>query len=425
MSPTYSSIIAVGSEVLDGYVINSNAAWLASQIRQLGLINRQHCAVADDPSWIQDAVSQAFQHSSLLVMTGGLGPTPDDLTVESLASWLNVELEEDSDARTTLEQRFVERQRVMTPENLKQAYRPVGAVCLQNPIGTAPGLFWDLSKQFGKPAALVALPGVPTELKALWPQVVEQLAVSGLLPVEQSRRFERTLQFYGLGESDLVAKLPKKLFASTVSPYVKRDATIQLRLKVEALTEEEAHQSLETLQHTILENLKPYWIGTDETDLVHQVGQALIQEKHIVAVAESCTGGLVSHLLTNVPGSSAYIRQNWVTYSNQAKMEQLNVSENLLIQYGAVSEAAVTAMAEGALQQGRADYGLALSGIAGPGGGSEEKPVGLLYVGLAQVGRPTVVKVLRQNPHLSREALKERFARFALFILWQRFQGVI
>ena len=426
-------IIAVGTELLMGEVVNTNATYLSNELAQLGVNVYYHSTVGDNPDRIKAVVKQAINRANCLIFTGGLGPTEDDLTIRTLAELLDDPLIVDPISETQIRQFFISRDIPFSQTNLKQALRPQSAQAITNAVGTAPGLFWDITDRLqtvdwattrpAGPCLIVAMPGVPREMKKMWaeaiiPQLQPYLPDTGVL-VSQS------LKFFGIGESRLAEMLSDlmALTSPTVSPYV-GEADVRIRMAVRAETVEAGLAQLAPIKQTILERTQQYAIGENDDVLESLVGEHLKQQGMTIAVAESCTGGLVSSRLTDISGSSDYVKLNVVTYSNDAKTQLLGVDPDILAQHGAVSEAVAVAMAEGVQRLSGSDMALSLTGIAGPTGGSDDKPVGLVYIGLAQTGHPTQTFKALVNPKYARSYIKYWFSQYALYYAYQRLSEV-
>jgi nicotinamide-nucleotide amidase len=376
--------------------------------------------VGDNPQRISrvtdNALTRQDKPADILIFTGGLGPTEDDLTVVTLAQHFQQAMVSDPVSEERIKAFFIARNMTHSDNNLKQALRPADAKAIFNPVGTAPGLFWDVSEYAGRQAVILCFPGVPRELYVQWPEAMDALKQwlldHGFTLPYLARTF---LHFFGAGESTLVAKLGDIMEGAnpTVAPYVGK-SSVKLRLAAMAATLDEAETLLTPLKAQVLEKVGDYYIGEgNEIAMEGALAKLLITQQKTIAVAESCTGGLVSSRLTDVPGSSAYTALNLITYSNEAKISELGVDASVLNQHGAVSEDVAKAMAEGIRFKGGCDIGLSLTGIAGPDGGSDDKPVGLVYIGVAIDGYTSVKKVL-VNPKLKREDIKFWFSEYAL-----------
>ncbi|MBY0451060.1 MAG: competence/damage-inducible protein A [Cyanobacteria bacterium] len=413
-------IIAVGTELLLGEVVNTNAAWISQELASLGVNVRIHVTVGDNPARIQQVIAQALERSNILIFTGGLGPTDDDLTVATIADYFKTPLAADPESEETIRSYFIARGMPMSKSNIKQALKPVGADTIKNPVGTAPGILWDVSDKVGKPAVIATFPGVPKELYAMWPSITETLRGFYTQHGENPEGiYSSFLHFFGIGESKLGELLRDLMQAEspTVAPYVGQ-AVVKIRLAAKAPTREEALAVIEPVKQEVIRRAEPYYFGEGEMTLEKSVAAILTENHWSVSTAESCTGGLLSSRLTDVPGSSQYTHLNLVTYSNAEKHRQLGVPLDLLETFGAVSPEVANAMVLGLKERTQSDVAIALTGIAGPDGGTETKPVGLVYIGMIAPGMtdPIVKKVL-VNPRYGRVDIKYWFTQYALHYL--------
>lgn len=412
-------IIAIGTELLLGDVTNTNAVWLSKELAMLGIDVYHHISVGDNPARIQNIFRQAFERSDLLILTGGLGPTDDDLTISTLADYFKTPLVTDPDSEEVIRQFFLTRDIPMSPSNIKQALKPQGSETVANPVGTAPGIAWDVSELTGKPSFVLTFPGVPKELYAMWPTGKAFIQRQQKALGEQTQMLHPLfMHFFGIGESLLAEKLKDLMQQEnpTVAPYV-GNAEVRIRVVAKADTQAEAKALIEPVRQEILSRVGEYYIGDDGATLEATVGDLLRQKKLRVSVAESCTGGLVSSRLTDVSGSSDYIDLNIVAYSNEQKQTILGVKTPTLEAHGAVSEQVASEMAKGVRQLSGCDIGLSLTGIAGPTGGTEEKPVGLVYIALTGITGKTETHRILANPRNSRIDIKYWFSQHALNIL--------
>jgi len=376
-------IITIGDELMRGEIVDSNKARIAERLLSLDLDCRHQVSVLDDPADMRDAFLRAAERSDFVLVSGGLGPTRDDMTTEIMAETFGRKLELDEGSLAVIEAFFSKVGREMAETNRKQAYFPAGADVLANPIGTAPGF----SVHEGR-ATFFAMPGVPRELDRMMDEQVLPRIEKQLTSAEgaSERRVVRAvlLATFGLGESTLEAELLDLMRDGEVELGFRTSFPDNfLRPVARAKTAEEADARIAKAIDAIRERLGPvlYGEGTDTMESV--VGRLLTERGLSVATAESCTGGLIAERLTDVPGSSAYFLGGVVSYSNEAKVAMLGVSESLIAREGAVSEPVVRAMAEAARSRFGSDFGLATSGISGPDGGTVEKPVGLVWIALA------------------------------------------
>lgn len=371
-------VISVGTELLLGEILNTNAQFLAQELALLGIPHYYQTVVGDNILRLQKAVAIGCERSRLLIFTGGLGPTPDDLTTEALADFFQVPLIERADVLEDIAQKFAQRGRQMSPSNRKQALLPQGAELLYNPTGSAPGMIWQ-----PRPGLIIlTFPGVPSEMKVMWQQTaVPYLRSQGW---GEAVIHSRTLRFWGIAESTLAEKVADQLALKnpTVAPYAGK-GEVRLRVSARAKTEADALQLIEPVQQQIQEIAGPDYYGMDDDSLASVVGALLKQAGQTVAVAESCTGGGLGHFLTTIAGSSAYFRGGVISYDNQVKVDLLGVNPTDLAEQGAVSDIVAQQMAVGVRERLGTTWGLSITGVAGPEGGSVEKPVGLVYLGIA------------------------------------------
>lgn len=379
-------LVNTGDELLLGDTINTNAAWIGQRIAALGLMVARQTIVSDGPV-IKDAIAEAAARSDVVLVSGGLGPTNDDLTRESTAEILGLPLVQDPSITAHLEAFFAKRNRVMVASNLRQAMVPAGALVLENPWGTAPGLYFpaELSHACGWNAHIFLLPGPPRELKPMMENLVEP-RLRELLPDGASRRV-LYLKITGVGESDIVEKVEKKLEAVSglTLGYCIRNGDVDVRLSGQP-------EPVEIGAAIVREHLGHCIVSEDRRLIEEVLVQTLAERGEWLTTAESCTGGFMASRITDVSGASRVFGHGFVTYANEAKQKHLGVPAELLEQHGAVSEPVAKAMAEGALRVSGADHALALTGVAGPTGGSEDKPVGTVFISLASKGAATSVK---------------------------------
>jgi nicotinamide-nucleotide amidase len=401
-------ILAVGSELLTPARSDTNALYLTGQLRQAGVDVIARITVADDAAALTSAFRAALERADLVIATGGLGPTEDDLTREAAAAALGVGLRRDDGYLEALRQRFARFNRVMAPVNAKQADVIEGGTLLLNPRGSAPG---QRVEKDGR--VLILLPGPPKEMQPMFEEQV--------LPWLRERvggqvLRTRILRLAAMGESD-VEQVVAPLYTTFTNPrttILGGYGQVELHLTAEAETEAAADVLIERLAAGIRDLLPGRVYSEDGRELPEVVAALLTSRKLTLAIAESCTGGLVAARLTEVPGASAFLDRAYVTYSNRAKVELLGVAPELLERVGAVSEEVSRAMAEGARARAGADIGLALTGVAGPSGGSPEKPVGLVYTALAGAAGDRVRRALFPG---DRERIRAQAAQAALEML--------
>jgi nicotinamide-nucleotide amidase len=380
-------VLCVGTELLLGGITNGNARWLAEQLAALGLPHYRQEVVGDNRERLIEAVRAAAGRCRVLVTTGGLGPTPDDLTTEAIAAAFGAPLEERPEIWEDIQAKLASRGRRASASNRKQALLPRGSAVLPNPTGTAPGMIWTpppgpagLAMQPG--FTVLTFPGVPAEMQSMWRQTaVPWLRRAGLA---RGVFLSRTLRFWGVPESALAEQVGDLLEQAnpTVAPYAGA-GEVKLRLTARAVDEAAAAALLEPLEAEIRARTGAHCYGVDDDSLAAVVLEALRRRGETLAVAESCTGGGLGAALAAVPGASDVFLGGVIAYANTLKRELLGVPADLLESHGAVSDPVAVAMAEGIRQRTGSTWALAVTGIAGPAGGTPAKPVGLVHLGLA------------------------------------------
>ena len=372
-------IMSTGDEIRSGAIIDRNSAHIADKLGDAGVFVARHTSVGDDLDVLIAAFEEISRRADVAIVTGGLGPTPDDLTAQAAASAAGVVLVLNPDARQSLETFFKSRQRAMNPASQKQMLQPQGAQCLQNPMGTAPGFRIKIGK-----CLFFFLPGVPREMRCMLSDSVlpQILKMRG-----ETRMFYRvmTLSTFGLTESRVFEHLAdlESIFPEISLGLRVRFPEIQVKLYAHGPNEEHLSKHLESGARWVKDKLGQNVFSQNGSSMEKTIGRLLREKKATVALAESCTGGLVAHMLTNESGSSDYFIFSGTTYSNQSKIDILKVSKETIERYGAVHENTAKEMARGVRRICGATYGLATSGIAGPTGGTEDKPVGTVCIGLA------------------------------------------
>ncbi|WP_411501710.1 competence/damage-inducible protein A [Brevibacillus centrosporus] len=405
-------IIAVGTELLLGQIANTNAQFLSQKLAQIGVGVYFHTVVGDNSERLLQVIRLAAERSDLVIFSGGLGPTQDDLTKETVAAYVGVDLVTDANAMKYIEDFFTQRGIVMTENNRKQALVLAGSHVLPNDFGMAPGMAIRHDS-----TTFVLLPGPPSELYPMVDRYVMPYLID-LLPEKQVFH-SRVFRFYGIGESALEERLLdliEKQDNPTIAPYAK-EFEVTLRVTARAATAEAGEALILPVEKEIRDRVGQYIYGTGEDSSLHEVLiNELRKRGESIACAESCTGGTVASLITSVPGSSSVFRGGIVCYTNEVKNQVLGVSEEVLATEGAVSEQTAKLLAENVREKLGTTYGVSVTGVAGPDS-SEGKPVGLVYVGIAAEGLPTVVKELRLAGR--RQAIVGRAAKFALFYALQ------
>ena len=407
-------IITIGTEMLLGDLVDTNTAWLSARLATLGVGVYRHTTVGDNRVRIIGALKEAASRADLVITTGGLGPTSDDLTNECLGSVTGRRMVEYPGAREHVDEMFRKFGRKPTANNYKQAFFPEGTELIPNPLGTAMGALLEAQQTL-----FATLPGVPSEMKRMFEDTLEPM----IRERSEGSIISRTLWFAGIGESALAEQVQEFLDANdpTVAPLAGQ-GKVRLRITTRAATQEEAQEKIAPVEREILSRLGDYYFGEDDETLESAVGRLLKESGYTLALAESCTGGLLAKRLTDIAGSSAYLEEGLVTYSNESKERLLGVPREMLREHGAVSEPVARKMAESVRELAGTDYGLSVTGIAGPDGETEEKPVGLVYVGLSDAQETSVERLDLSAWARSREAIRERSANRALDILRLRIE---
>ncbi len=381
---TNATIITIGDELLIGQVIDTNSAWMAQELNKAGIPVVRRVAVGDVWEDIWDALDEESKHADIILITGGLGPTADDITKPLLCKYFGGQLVVDAAARQNVIDIFKRLNRPMIERNLLQAEVPDVCTVIQNKRGTAPGMWFErphpTSAAGERKVIFVSMPGVPHEMKGMMTDdVIPQLVKQSELPVI----LHRTLLTAGVGESflaDLIQDFEKALPAHIKLAYLPNYGMVRLRLSTVGFNAGEIESEINKYFEQLQELVKAYLVTNLDETIENVVGKLLLQKNKTMCTAESCTGGYIAHLLTSIPGSSAFYDGSVVSYSYGAKEDLLQVNHQTLLSKGAVSEEVVTEMAKGALQNIKSNYVIAVSGIMGPGGGLPEKPVGTAWV---------------------------------------------
>jgi nicotinamide-nucleotide amidase len=404
-------IIAIGSELLTPDRTDTNSLWLTERLNGIGIEVKLKTIVGDDDARLEETIKDALRRSRVVIMTGGLGPTEDDITRKIAARAMGRRLLLNEKILETIREKFRHWGRQMPEINSRQAMVMEGAEVLDNPHGSAPGMYIEHE---GRSVAL--LPGPPREMRPMFENFVQGRLAAKAGDVRVARR---VLRVAGMGESAVDEKIAP-IYTQYKNPQTTilfNKSEIEIHLTAQARSEAEAELLLDGLAGQIEERLGHAIFAFRGETMEQVVGLRLAVGGFTLAVAESCTGGLISQRLTEVPGSSAYFMEGVVTYSNDAKIRSLGVDEDLIERYGAVSGAVAEAMAEGVRQRADTDFGLAVTGIAGPGGGTEEKPVGLVYIALSDDAHTEHRKVMLPG---DRQLIRWRASQAALELLRRR-----
>ncbi len=372
-------ILSIGTELLLGNIINTNAQWISEQLSQLGLNHFRQSTVGDNCDRIMKVIQEISKRSNLLIITGGLGPTPDDLTTEAIAKSFNVSLFERPLLWEEIKQKLSNSKLKDDSSSLrKQCFFPENAQIINNPRGTAPGMIWEPVKDF----TILTFPGVPSEMKTMWEETAYDFIKTKFS--DNYSFFSSTLKFAGIGESSVAEKINDLLNLKnpTVAPYANL-GEVKLRITARAKNDLEAKNIIKPIKEKLKKDFSKFIFGEDNDTLPSVLIKELTKRNETIVFAESCTGGLLSSSLTSISGSSQVFQGSIVSYSNELKNSLLNISKEKLTKYGAVSEEVCEAMAINVKEKLGADWAIAISGIAGPNGGSQDKPVGLVYISIS------------------------------------------
>jgi nicotinamide-nucleotide amidase len=404
-------IFSIGTELLLGQIIDTNAAFFSEELASLGIVVYYRQTVGDNHARLIEALKESFKRSDLIICSGGLGPTEDDITTECVAKALGVSLYLDENELQKLRNFFTKRGRKIIACQEKQAILPEGCIVIENPTGTAPGFILEAG---GKTA--IVLPGPPKELIPMWNETVRPYLMKSSHEIIHSL----TLRFAGIGEGDLEEALKPLIHSErdvTIAPYAKR-GEVHIRLTTMDDCIENANKKITAVLNKIKDlSVGKYIYGYDEDSLEAVVGKLLLKNGLTLAVAESCTGGGLGARITDVSGSSDYFLGGIISYSNEIKEKLLNVNPQTLADFGAVSAETVKEMAIGVCRATKADIGISISGVAGPGGGTEEKPVGTVYIGTNFKDEITSHKL---NLWGRRDDIRYRAGQNALQLLYER-----
>lgn len=405
-------IICVGTELLLGDILNGNARYLAQQLAILGIPHHFQTVVGDNKTRLKQVIEIALSRAQILIFTGGLGPTPDDLTCEAIAEYFHAPLIENPAIIDDIATKFAARGRVMVASNRKQALIPQGANILPNRTGTAPGIIWSPQPNLH----ILTFPGVPSEMHQMWKDTAVPYLKSQGWGTETI--YSRNLRFWGIGESTLAEKVAPyfDLTNPTVAPYAGK-GEVRLRISAKTTTPVAAAALIDPVAAEIAKIAGIDFYGVDDDNLASVVGSLLQQQGQTLSVAESCTGGGLGQMLTEMSGSSEYFWGGIISYDNSVKIKQLGVKPDDINNWGAVSSQVAQAMAIGVKTRLETDWGLSITGIAGPNGGTESKPVGLVYIGLAAPNGNIIAQEHRFGSNRDRELIRFLSANAALDLL--------
>jgi nicotinamide-nucleotide amidase len=371
-------IITIGDELLIGQVINTNASWMGEQLSLSGLQLKRVTSIGDNNQQILDALHDAVTRAEFVFITGGLGPTADDITKPALCEFFGTQLVYNEEAFQQVKALFQRRGMEVSDRNKAQAMLPENCHPVQNENGTAPGMWFEKDS-----AVIVSMPGVPFEMKAMFEnQVIPKV----MAMVNKGHILHKTIMTNGIGESslaDIIKDWEQALPINFKLAYLPQPGMVRLRLSGSGIDRNELEQTMNTLVTKLIPLISDYVFGYDNDTLEEIVGDLLKKSNKTIGTAESCTGGYLAHLITSISGSSAYFRGSVIAYANEIKTSALRVNESDIAKYGAVSKEVVEAMAIGLQKKFNVNYALATSGVAGPDGGTPEKPVGTIWIALA------------------------------------------
>ncbi len=407
-------ILAVGTEILLGDIVNTNAQYISKELAKLGIDVYYQTVVGDNPKRLERALYEAFERADIVITTGGMGPTRDDITKEICAKYFEKDFVLNEKAYEMLKFFFEKINKEMTENNIKQVYVPEGSIVMYNHNGTAPGIILE-----GKGKTLVMLPGPPREMKPMF----EEYAIPFFKKKSEYTFVSRVLRVARVGESKteyMLRDLIDNQTNPTIATYVKNVEAI-VRITARAKSEEEANKLIDPVAEEIYRRFGKSIYAEGETNIQNVVCKKLIEENITIACAESCTGGLVAAAFTDMPGISSVFKEGAVTYSNEAKMKRLGVKKETLDKYGAVSAQTAAEMAEGIAKTSGCEIGVSTTGIAGPGGGTIEKPVGLVYIGFYRNG---VVKTKKLNYPGLRETVRARTVDAVFNFIRNELEGI-
>lgn len=408
-----SEIICVGTEILLGNIVNTNSAYLSEKLSKIGINLYYHTVVGDNEKRLSDAILLAADRSDLIILTGGLGPTYDDITKETAAKVFGKKLILDDKSLESIKEYFIGIGREMTENNIKQAYTVEGGTILENAVGTAPGVYFT-AEHCGKNVHIAVLPGPPSEMSVMY----ENELLPILLKLTNCTLHSHTLRIFGVGESKIendLRELMEKSVNPTLAPYAK-NSEVELRFTAKAKTPKQADELIMPMLEKVKAMYKNAAYGTDVSCIEEALVRKLKEKNLKIAFAESCTGGLIAKKVTDISGASAVIGFSAVTYSNEAKSDILGVDRSLLEKYGAISRECAIAMAQGVQKLSGADIAVSTTGIAGPDA-CEGKPVGLVYIGVCTKGAvPYCIELkLARGKTPQRSGIRDRASSYALY----------
>ena len=398
-------VISIGDEILIGQVLNTNAAYISEKLNSVGIEAARILTVGDDEVEILNAFKEYYSRYDIIIVTGGLGPTQDDVTRSAVCKFFDLKLISSKEVRHNVEEFLKKRNRNWSDAAENQTLFPAGAKVIPNKYGTAAGEFFERDTKY-----FIVLPGVPYEMESM----MEDFVIPFFLEIKMNRYIlHRTLMTTGIAESELAGRLGNldNILQGAKLAFLPSPTGVRLRITISGTGKNQCENKIQTIESHIREKANKFIYGVDEESLEEVLGRILAERKLTIAIAESCTGGMIAHKITNVPGSSRYFERAIVAYSNQSKINQLHVPKELIEKHGAVSKEVAEAMAFGIRQNAETDIGISTTGIAGPTGGTQEKPVGLVWIGYSDAKETIALKF---NFGDGRLRIKERASQAAM-----------
>lgn len=392
MSEIYCEIITIGDEILYGHILDTNAKWLSKNLNELGVKTNKISTIGDNYIQIKDILQSSIKENDIIILTGGLGPTNDDITKKCLNDFFKGKLISDKNTLSHIKKIFKKRNLDLTKKNRDQALVPDNCKVLHNKYGTAPGIAFEKDNKL-----VISLPGVPYEMKSLFEDKCSQIIKQKF---SLSIIHHRTIKTVGIGESwlsDLISEWEKNLDHTISLAYLPSIGRVKLRLTGRGNNLNKIKSAIDKEEKKVVPIIRKYIYGFDNEELESCVGNLLIKNKKTLSIAESCSGGYLSHLVTSIPGSSKYFSGSIVAYSNNIKINNLNVNKKNIEKFGAVSKEVVEEMATNVRKKFNSSIGISTSGIAGPSGGTEKKPVGTVWIGYSDKNKTLSKKLLLTN----------------------------
>lgn len=403
-------IITIGTEITTGSILNTNSKYLAAKLLELGIEVYYHTSVDDNIERIKEVIDISLKRADLIITTGGLGPTQDDITKEIISEALGLELIEDEEMIEIIKEKFNSLNRKMSINNLKQAKKPEGSIFLNNSIGTAPGIFINKDNKI-----IVMLPGPPLEMETMFSKEVVPLIKQDYCIIK------RSINVMEIGESQLEMELKDLL---NIDPEIKiatfpKDSEVEIKIIGKGNSREVLEKKIDYFIKTIEDRFKDYIYGYDNVPIEEIVFKILKEKNYKIGFAESCTGGLISGRFSRIPGVSQVFDRSLITYSEKSKVEELGVNPSIIDNFGVVSEETAIEMAKGLLNRNNIDIALSITGLAGPEGSTNEKPIGLVYICISNRDKTTTIKCnfIGNRKNIQNKAVVKSFSELRKFLL--------